>query len=381
MKFVMLSELFPPSIGGHEVRFSELATTLTSLGHSVEVFCIAHDETVPHFEQIHPGVVVTRFPRLPTYKRPNSRFLPRSLSGMIRYSFAARRWMAHREFDAVIANQWPFFHILAMPRKHRKQTVIDWCEIRQGLVYRLAQSLLARMCGGNLAVSPAVRDYISGKSGKPTLLLPSGISPANYHAAPPAEHDGIVYLGRLSAHKGLLQTLAAYEALRRRGHTIRLTIAGDGPLRPAVEAAVRASPYASDIAMLGSVTEAQKVTLLARSRVLILLSEREGFPRVVAEAMASALPVVTSRHPGNGTAGIVEAADCGLSTDISPDRVADTIEAVLADWEAYSRNAAKAASDLAWRPLAVGLVAYLDTVIEASSETLPLSKSTACAAA
>jgi glycosyltransferase involved in cell wall biosynthesis len=43
------------------------------------------------------------------------------------------------------------------------------------------------------------------------------------------------------------------------------------------------------------VSDERKYELLARTRLLMMTSQREGFPRVVAEAMASGVPVVTAR--------------------------------------------------------------------------------------
>lgn len=91
MRIAILSELFPPSIGGQEIRFAELAEVLVRQGHTVDVFCLAHDAAVPACETLSPGLTVTRRPRVADYRRPNSKLLPRSLTGMVRYAVAARR--------------------------------------------------------------------------------------------------------------------------------------------------------------------------------------------------------------------------------------------------------------------------------------------------
>ena len=54
-----------------------------------------------------------------------------------------------------------------------------------------------------------------------------------------------------------------------------------------MKATVRQSPVADRVQVLGSVDEARKLDLLAMSSVLGMPSKREGFPRVIAEAMAS----------------------------------------------------------------------------------------------
>ena len=89
-----------------------------------------------------------------------------------------------------------------------------------------------------------------------------------------------------------------FDELCRRGQKTTLTIAGDGPAADEVAIRVAASPFAADIRILGPVDEATKLRLLTEAEVFVLPSRREGFPRVVAEAMASGLPVVTTRDPG-----------------------------------------------------------------------------------
>ena len=204
-------------------------------------------------------------------------------------------------------------HVLTLRGKDRKRAVIDWCEIRDGQPYRLFQALLPRLVAANTAVSGAVQRHVAARSGGPALLLPSGVNRQAYYAAEPAHRSGVLYLGRLSPHKGVPLLIESFTALRKAGMTERLTIAGAGPALAEVAAAKAASAFADDIHLLGEVSEEHKRALLARNRVLVLPSRREGFPRVVAEAMASALPVVTTRFPQNGTAMVAAPAYVGLA--------------------------------------------------------------------
>lgn len=359
MRIAILSELFPPSIGGQEIRFAELAEVLVQQGHTVDVFCLAHNATVAAYEDSSPGLTVTRRPRVPSYRLPTTKLLPRSLTGMVRYAIAARSWLAQGQFDAIIMNQWPLLHVLAIRSRDRRRAVIDWCEVRPGLAYRLFQGLLPRLCAANTAVSEEVQAHIAARSGGPVMLMPSGIMPGCYDAGIPSSRAGLLYVGRLAPHKGIPLLVAAFNELRRRGHACTLTIAGEGPARVAIQAAITASPYVMDIDLLGEVSEEQKRSLLANSKVLVLPSQREGFPRVVAEAMASALPIVTANYPGNGTVGVLRQAGCGVSANPTATDIADGVEAVLSDWDRYSQLATLAAERLDWRQLAAELAPFL----------------------
>jgi len=348
MRIAMLTELFPPSVGGQEVRFAELATALSERGHSVDVLAICHADDLPRRETLSPGVTIHRRPYIAHYRRPQGWPAPRSLVGIIRYALAVRSWLARERFDLIFMNQWPFIHILTVPRRDRSHAVIDWCEIRDGLSYRLFQNLLPRLVAANTAVSTDVQRHIRKRSAGPVLMLPSGIMRERYRADPAGTRRGILYLGRLAHHKGVLLLIPSYDELCRRGCTEPLIIAGGGPAEAEIRAAIAASPNASRISMPGAVSEDDKVKLLAGARVLVLPSQREGFPRVVAEAMASFLPTVTTRYPGNGTAGVVEEFACGLVADPTPAAIADATERIFAGWDSYSAQAGLGAARLDW---------------------------------
>jgi glycosyltransferase involved in cell wall biosynthesis len=101
-----------------------------------------------------------------------------------------------------------------------------------------------------------------------------------------------VYVGRLSAEKGVETLLKAW---RRLGTAVPLKIAGDGPLAPAVQQAMAQNPA---IQWLQSVSHDNVYDLIGAAAFLILPSQcYEGaLPRVVIEAFATGTPVIVSRH-------------------------------------------------------------------------------------
>jgi glycosyltransferase involved in cell wall biosynthesis len=346
------TELFPPSVGGQEYRFSELADALAGRGHRVVVLAVRHRRDLAGEEERASGVQVLRRPSVRNYCKPLGGLLPRSPIGIARYALAARRLMREQDFDAVFLNQWPLLHILALPGRDRPRAVVDWCEIRTGLLFRLLQRALPKMAGASTAVSTQVAQHIAARTNRPVLLLPSGIERSRYRSDPLERRQGLLYLGRLTAHKNLALLIDAYEELCRRGWREKLTIAGDGPELETVRARVRRSPFAARIDLTGLVSEERKQALLAGSRVLLLTSRREGFPRAAAEAMASGLPLVTARFPDNGTVSVAEEFGCGIAADPTAEAIARATETVVQDWMAWSARAVAGAEKLDWTILA-----------------------------
>jgi glycosyltransferase involved in cell wall biosynthesis len=109
-------------------------------------------------------------------------------------------------------------------------------------------------------------------------VIPSGVDlPAQ--VGQEAEPPEVLYAGRLSAEKGVLELLAAADGMN-------LVVAGDGPLRDRVPGA------------LGFVPNDELQRLYARAAVVACPSRREGFGVACLEAMAHARPVVAGNVGG-----------------------------------------------------------------------------------
>ena len=115
-------------------------------------------------------------------------------------------------------------------------------------------------------------------------------------------------MGDLIPSRGGWATL--FQRAASGGPPVRLVIAGQGPMRPAVEQFVAAS--GGRHRYLGFVQDIRPV--LWAADLLVIPSRWEGFGLAAAEAMAAELPVVGTRIAGlsdvvvDGTKGLVEGA-------------------------------------------------------------------------
>jgi glycosyltransferase involved in cell wall biosynthesis len=360
MRIAMFTELMAPSVGGVEARFAELAAALTRSGHEVDVYCVGHVKGMAA-EVVERGVAVHRHPIITDYRRSMVPGMPRNLTTIMRYGWHTRQVLRRRDFDLHIFGQWPFSHVLLAPRSARRTGLIDWCEVRGGPVYGSFERWLPRMTAMNMGVSASVAAQIKTVSGRSVLPLLSGVNVADYWSAPTGQRSGIAYIGRLFPHKRVPMLVTAFGELRARGYQGGLTIAGDGPSRGEIEAARLRLAVADreSVDILGHIDDQAKFSLLAHAEVLVLPSQREGFPLAVAEAMAAGLPVVTTSDAGNGARDVVRLHGLGVVADPSVDALATAIEDVLKRWAHYSSNALAAAPQLDWNHL----VSVLETMI------------------
>jgi glycosyltransferase involved in cell wall biosynthesis len=353
----IFTELFWPGIGGQEIRFGQLSAALAVKGHDVSVYCISEDMSLTRYE-MHEGVKIWRHPIDPRYRSKIVSWVRNPLT-VLRYAYWTRHIAQRERFDAVLYNIWPVFHVLFAPADIRRGAIVDWCEIQQNLPFKLLKSFLPSRVSLNLGVSPAVTNEIRRVRGSEAVYIASGVTRSAYASRPRAERSGVLYIGRITAHKNLPLMADAFARLRQRGYTGRLTIAGTGPFLPKLREIVRQSSVKNQIDILGSVDEARKIELLASAEVVVIPSKREGFPRVIAEAMASGTPVVTVEYPQNGACSVVRHYQCGLVTSPDPESLATGIGSAIAQWGEFSGAGLAAAAELDWNVLVANLERYM----------------------
>ncbi|MCQ0092942.1 glycosyltransferase [Roseovarius sp. M141] len=151
-----------------------------------------------------------------------------------------------------------------------------------------------------------------------------GIEPARF-AAPAALPNGplhLVAIGRFVEQKGQMVLIPALKAALAEVPDLHLTLIGDGPLRGALEAGVKAAGLEDHVTLTGWLDEAGVRDRLASAHGLIMPSFAEGLPMVVMEAMAAARPVIATYIAGtpelvqDGVTGwLVPAGDTGALAD------------------------------------------------------------------
>lgn len=103
----------------------------------------------------------------------------------------------------------------------------------------------------------------------------------------------IVFAGRLEEYKGALRVVRAFAEAANRLPGWTLTIAGDGPELPTIEAFLATRPILDGrVDLLGLQTKAELAGLYASSDFFVYPSRRETFGIVIAEAMSAGLPVI-----------------------------------------------------------------------------------------
>jgi glycosyltransferase involved in cell wall biosynthesis len=161
----------------------------------------------------------------------------------------------------------------------------------------------------------------------------------------------LVCVGRLAEQKGQLLLVAAAGRLAAAGHDFELVLAGDGPMRGLIEAAINAHDLADRVRITGWLSNDAVRAEMAAARVVVLPSFAEGLPVVLMEALALGRPVVTTYIAGvpelvrDGVSGwLVSAGDAGALADALADALAATPDE-LADMGAAGAEVVRARHD------------------------------------
>lgn len=144
----------------------------------------------------------------------------------------------------------------------------------------------------------------------------------------PVECERLVFVGRLVATKGIMDTIEAMTALQA---NVSLAIAGDGPLLSDARRIVDERGLSDRVCFHGRLDREELTRLYANSDVLILPTYwAEGFPTVLAEAMAAGLAIVTT--PVRGARDyLVDGDNCVFVPPRSPHEIARAVQLLQSD--------------------------------------------------
>lgn len=120
----------------------------------------------------------------------------------------------------------------------------------------------------------------------------------------------LVHVSNFRPVKRVQDVIGLFDALRKR-MPVRLLLIGDGPERQRMETQCRAEGTCDDVLFLGKMTAPEEV--VASCDLFVLTSESESFGLAALEAMACAVPVVST-----DTGGTPEVNKHGVSGLLSP---------------------------------------------------------------
>ena len=159
---------------------------------------------------------------------------------------------------------------------------------------------------------------------------------------PVAAERRLVCVGRLCEQKGQLLLIEAAHLLSERGHQFELVLAGDGEMRPAIEAGIARYGLGGKVRITGWISSDQVRAELLAARAMVLPSFSEGLPVVIMEAMALRRPVLTTY-----VAGIPELVEDGRNGWLFPAGSVEELADAMANCLSMDSNQLQVMGDAA----------------------------------
>jgi len=144
-------------------------------------------------------------------------------------------------------------------------------------------------------------------------IVHCGVEPERYGPGPRPTRPTLLFVGRLAAVKGVSVLFDALTVVIKQHPDVLLRLVGDGPERPLLDARAVEMGFQDHVEFCGYKSQADVAEALSTADIFVLPSFAEGVPVVLMEAMASQVPVVTSR-----IAGVPELVEDGRSGLLVP---------------------------------------------------------------
>lgn len=358
MKYWILTSEYPPQYGGGIGTYSyHLAQLLNAKGVDVSVFIL--DRNVENVQdEIKDGVRLIRFS---PYLSDTAGVL--GYDAMVSYSFSSVVEMyleKEGKPDCVEAHEYNGIAYYLLQKKHvgypllQDLKVVITCHCpsfillpyNHNSVYTLPGYWLGEMekfCieSADLCFSPS-RYLINslseaGIERTDIAVLPNPYVPTAQSVDATAKTNNILFIGKVSIAKGIIELLDAMKVLAQENSNIKLTIVGDADFyhhsRKKLMAVYLKEKYSDlfdsgKVELMGIVSASKVEQIIKESSLLVMPSKMENFPYVVLETMYLGTPVLASITGGQQE--IIEESINGFLYDTSKgDNLAKKIKTIL----------------------------------------------------
>ena len=310
MRVCFVSRRYWPAVSGMSVYAENLLRELVALGHEVVLVSQYRDDPAgtavygggpPPPERVPDGVRAVARPSTGETQQPAD--FERDTADLVDTVLALHD---ATPFDVLHA-QYGYPPGLAVLEASRRTGVPSVVSIQGGdghwvgtccRTHKAAITTVLDHAGAVVIGSPSFRDEVIGHHGTDPdrfTIVPGATDTDRFSPGPLGtlqDPPVLLFHGRVDRRKGVLDLLDAVGVLRSRGREVRLQVSGIGPDLDAV----RQHPVEAEL--LGYTDPQDAPEVYRRADVFVSPTYSEGFSNTVLEAMASGLPVVSTRSVG-----------------------------------------------------------------------------------
>jgi glycosyltransferase involved in cell wall biosynthesis len=336
MKISIFVKFFPPrGLAGAEIAAHNMAKYFTKKGHEVHVTTTLFKGGIR--ETIDEGFFV--------HSIPWSKI--KFFGGFIYWINAFRQLKKIKpdifHFQNIDIDLFTFFLI-----KIQKKPFVVWAQgsdvYFRSTTEKLKSKIVLKYADAVIALTEDMKNYLKDIYKKDILIIPNGIDLSNFENLSKdyfytkfgfeKNTKIILYVGTFRPVKGLKYLIEAMKIIGC--NEKRLIIIGHGEEKEDMEKLVKNLNLENCVTFLGKTPNSEVIKYMVSSDVFVLPSLSEGFPITILEAMASALPIVTTKV--RGLPEIFKDGQNGFLVEPrNPEQLAEKILLILNDEDLRNR--------------------------------------------
>jgi len=306
---LLTNAVAPDKLGGLERYVRELAAALVRAGVGAAVVA---KRTAPHLAGDEIGADGVRLIRHDVPSKAGRSFA-------LRYPW--RTWRSVRSIlrdhpDAVLHGHFPlplvvpprrpYFYTLHAPvhkelLAERQGTYVLPAAVQRPVVaaLRRAEASILTRASGVAVLSEFMRTQVAElapRVAERAEILPGGVDTGWFRPGDQPYEESLLFTARrLTPRTGVTELVAAMVSVVERHPRARLVVAGDGHLRPRIEADIARLGLAKNVELLGRIGEDELRSWYRRATLTVMpTAELEGFGLTTAESLLCGTPVLVT---------------------------------------------------------------------------------------
>lgn len=367
MKITLVTNIFPPEIGGPATYASEILKRLNDRGHQVkgvtlsegveattDVYVVRRHK-VKFIGFVHTHIALLRGITKVSKGCDVIYTLSPSFTGLA--SLIAARLLRKPVVLRFVGDAaWE----TASNKRQTNKNLEDFLRLPEGnrTIKRLLAVQKFVLNSVNKVIVPSrflkeiLMEYYKVRSEKIKVIYNS-IDLEDYQKIPfrpfqPPTKLTMVTVGRLVRHKRIDKIIEAISVIKMKYPDVELLIIGEGPEKENLEELTHELRVEGDVKFYGGVEHSKVLELIQNADMLVLNSIYEGLPHVVIEAMACRTPVIATNI--RGTNEVVKDGETGLLIPPNDkEALKEKIVQLLRDEELRKRVVEKAYKSVAER--------------------------------
>jgi glycosyltransferase involved in cell wall biosynthesis len=196
------------------------------------------------------------------------------------------------------------------------------------------------------------------------VCTPTGVDLEKFQDRALPRKNQLLAVGSFKSKKGFSYLVDAMAEFVSRHPDYKLLIAGDGERREEIEKQIKSKNLNENIILLGVLQQEQLVQLLNESKLFVMSSLYEGFPKALLEALACGTPAVITT--GCNAAEIIK--ETGLMVPKGDSSaLAEALCRIVEEsclWTRCARNCRRIAMDYEWKAIASTVYKNLQGILQ-----------------